>query len=335
MQAPTLDLMEVGDILIAKQMNNDFRTMVVKAIGIVTEPATDGHRVGVNWIRDLRSSPITVNSSYRQTLTRVADTPKSRALIAELISNLDLANGAEPVVAWPTIEWVKDPVDLNTGSANGSPSSMRHFADCHHWVRNADGNRIGAAPFVASDKQMAALPPCKDCVAKAKRSNHVSMGPRLTTQSAEPTHDPETPMPILLDVDETDVTATVQLRREQSHLRRHLLGGAAEAACALCGRILPSNLLVAAHIVPRRLLDDAQRLDFASAAMLACTLGCDALFEFGYIVVNDDGTLASGRHKSDAVQDAIDELTGRRCSAFSPKTAVNFRHHAALHGHRS
>lgn len=84
-QAPTLGLMDVGDVLIAKKMNNDFRTMLVKAIGVVREPATDGHRVGVNWVRDFRSSPITLPSSYRPTLTKVSDTPASRAMIAKHI----------------------------------------------------------------------------------------------------------------------------------------------------------------------------------------------------------------------------------------------------------
>ena len=87
-QVPNLALMDVGDVLIAKQMNNDFKTMLVKAIGVVTVPATDGHRVGVNWIRDFRSSPVTLQTSYRQTLTKVSDTPKSRALIRDHIGPL-------------------------------------------------------------------------------------------------------------------------------------------------------------------------------------------------------------------------------------------------------
>jgi hypothetical protein len=48
----------------------------------VTEPSTDGHRVGVDWVRDFRSAPVTLPSSYRQTLTKVSDTPAARALIA-------------------------------------------------------------------------------------------------------------------------------------------------------------------------------------------------------------------------------------------------------------
>lgn len=87
-QVPILTLMQVGDVLIAKQMNNDFKTMIVKAIGVVREPSTDGHRVGVDWVRDFRASPVTLPTSYRQTVTKVADTPRTRALINEHIRPL-------------------------------------------------------------------------------------------------------------------------------------------------------------------------------------------------------------------------------------------------------
>ncbi|MGP9583365.1 hypothetical protein [Brachybacterium sp. AOP35-5H-19] len=87
-QLPNLSLMDVGDVLIAKQMNSDFKTILVKAIGRVTEPSTDGHRVGVEWVRDFGESPITLPTSYRQTLTKVSDSEKSRRLIREHISPL-------------------------------------------------------------------------------------------------------------------------------------------------------------------------------------------------------------------------------------------------------
>lgn len=195
---------------------------------------------------------------------------------------------------------------------------MRHFADCDHWSRNDDGSWIGEPAFLASDEQMASLPPCKDCVYRAEQSGNDRLGPRLSTAEPEQTVSPsDAPLPVLLDLDGTDVTATVKARREQAYLRRHLLAGATERECALCGRLLPGSFLVAAHIVPRRHLDDAQRLDFASAAMLACALGCDTLFELGYVVVGDDGTLAVGKSATGALADAVGALGGRQCGAFN------------------
>ncbi|WP_460796869.1 hypothetical protein [Nocardioides pacificus] len=387
--------------------------------------------------------------------------------------------GLAAVVEWPTVEWVKVPVDVKTGLPNGSPIAMRHFADCDHWFRNDDGTWIGEPPALASDDQMASLPPCKDCVYKAEQAGNEPVGPRIGVTSAgrsywwvsqgatfdasifqrtlwtapnehrerpdrllikdlrpgdvvfhyatgvmravstveeawQPAPRPNGyerkrdgdsdegwqvkiaitqqdlelpfqriaelipngapgpltrdgiprqlyiaplgaeaahalldavlvseppvasmtvgPLPVLLDLDETDVTATVRIRREQSHLRKHLFAGANEATCALCGRVLPDSLLVAAHIVPRRHLNDAERLDFSSAAMLACALGCDTLFELGYIAVDDTGAVIAVREAEVRdVAEAVAALAGRRITAFSPATAGSFARHRALH----
>ncbi len=82
---------------------------------------------------------------------------------------------------------------------------------------------------------------------------------------------------------------TVGLRRlEQSVLRARLLNGAAYGHCRLCQIMLPAELLVAAHIKPRNLCTESERLD-AHVATLMCVLGCDALFERGYLRVMDSG----------------------------------------------
>ncbi|AVL98221.1 MULTISPECIES: hypothetical protein [Microbacterium] len=127
------------------------------------------------------------------------------------------------------------------------------------------------------------------------------------------------------DRGETDATTIGRRRREQGQLRAFLLGGRATAACGLCGRELPASLLVAAHITPRALSNDKQRGDFASVAMLACSLGCDDLFEIGYIVVDGDGVIQPGRpSESEALGEVVEGLVGRSCAAFNERTAENF-----------
>lgn len=70
--------------------NSDFRTTIIKAIGVVTEPSTDGHRVGVDWVRDYRTSRSRSPSSDRQSLTKMSDSAKSRQLIrAHILRLLD------------------------------------------------------------------------------------------------------------------------------------------------------------------------------------------------------------------------------------------------------
>ncbi|WP_067839576.1 hypothetical protein [Nocardia lijiangensis] len=88
----------------------------------------------------------------------------------------------------------------------------------------------------------------------------------------------------------TDGTRVANWRREHSALKRRLVELAADR-CALCGRSLPAEFLVGAHIKKRWRCSDEERKDFDNIGMLACVLGCDSLFERGYIGVGSGGEL--------------------------------------------
>lgn len=131
--------------------------------------------------------------------------------------------------------------------------------------------------------------------------------------------------------DETDGTALGKIRKEQADLRVHLLRGRLIAPCSLCGNELPSRLLVAAHIKPRRYCSEEERRDFRSVAMLACGLGCDALFEWGYVTVGGDGKILPGNTtETQALDDAVARLVDRICSAHNENTARNFAEHRLI-----
>lgn len=103
-------------------------------------------------------------------------------------------------------------------------------------------------------------------------------------------------------------------RREQSLLRGALgLYSAADADCALCGRSLPTELLVAAHIKPRSLCTRDERVDVRHVGMAACLMGCDALFEKGLVAVDDDGRLlhAPGLERTNAVHTYVMNMPTR------------------------
>ncbi|MFE5595894.1 hypothetical protein [Streptomyces sp. NPDC056549] len=116
-------------------------------------------------------------------------------------------------------------------------------------------------------------------------------------------------------------TAQRAQRGEQTALKKRLLK-ATTGECALCGRTLPGSFLIAAHIKKRAMCDDTEKRDLANISMLACTLGCDAVYEHGYVTVNDDGTIQTSPQATDIPEiDAYihDKLTGRTVTWWTPE----------------
>jgi hypothetical protein len=127
----------------------------------------------------------------------------------------------------------------------------------------------------------------------------------------------------------TDVTVASTARREQAWLRRLLIGGRFSAQCDICTREFPVELLVAAHIKRRGACTDKERRD-PNVAMLACTFGCDAMFELGQITVLFDGTIAPGDDQLTGAGHAakyVDVLTGRICAAHKAASEPYFSWH--------
>ncbi|WP_375296021.1 HNH endonuclease [Saccharothrix sp.] len=134
-----------------------------------------------------------------------------------------------------------------------------------------------------------------------------------------------------------DRTALAKYRVEQGALRHVLIGDAAVGTCALCGRELPVNLLVAAHIKQRAECSDDERNDLRNVAMLACSLGCDRLFELGYVTVGPDGTILATPVEG-ALAEQLATLAGRVSPAHHAASAGYFawhREHVFARGTRS
>lgn len=135
----------------------------------------------------------------------------------------------------------------------------------------------------------------------------------------------------------TDAQVSTMRRVEQSALRKYHFNGKSELRCALCGELLPVNLLVAAHIKRRAECDERERLSFSSNSMPLCVLGCDALFEHGYLCVDRTGKIVSfARPSHRALSEAIDALVGRTCPAYDNDRAEAFSSHRdrSLAAHR-
>jgi hypothetical protein len=118
-------------------------------------------------------------------------------------------------------------------------------------------------------------------------------------------------------------------RGEQAALKRRLLPGPT-GECALCGRTLPGTFLVGAHIKKRAVCSEEEKRDLSNIAMLACTLGCDALYEHGYVSVAPGGViqispLAASAHEVDTY--VRERLMGRVVRWWSSSREPYFEWH--------
>jgi hypothetical protein len=161
----------------------------------------------------------------------------------------------------------------------------------------------------------------------------------LHVDTAAPTEQPGD-APVSYDefasaVDE-DLDAAVDGHRrvEQAFLRRFLLAGRAAAPCAFCGLEFPAGLLVAAHVHRRAELSREERLAFDQAAVLACSLGCDSLYERGFLAVRADGKLSTAVDGTAPVTERLALLVGRAVDTGGPLRRELLARHLAQHAAR-
>jgi hypothetical protein len=129
----------------------------------------------------------------------------------------------------------------------------------------------------------------------------------------------------------TDTWTVRAARREQRWLKSALGIGTGNPhhlhTCGLCGRHVPERLLVAAHIKPRSKCDDAERKAFLDIAMPACILGCDSLFEHGYISVDQHGRILCATSNSLPPALSFDLLDGKSAPAWNVRREQYFQWH--------
>lgn len=120
----------------------------------------------------------------------------------------------------------------------------------------------------------------------------------------------------------------VLTRREQSFLRQHLISQNLMHSCAICGGDFPQSLLVTAHIKPRAECSDIEKRDLNNVIPM-CSLGCDALFELGWVYVEDGKVRVRQRYQSyERLNGLLTQLDGRPTTAWRAGRIVYFKWHA-------
>lgn len=145
--------------------------------------------------------------------------------------------------------------------------------------------------------------------------------------------DEDLPERLFGDLSDLDGFARAVVRREQQKLRSARFGALVEISCALCGRVLPVVLVRLAHIKRRAEATRDERLRLENT-MPACTLGCDELFERGYLIVDQLGTITVNPAKKAAspdLTDVLNTLGGREVQGYSASQQPFFSWHRDRH----
>jgi hypothetical protein len=127
------------------------------------------------------------------------------------------------------------------------------------------------------------------------------------------------------DIGRLDAKLQIVARKEQGFLRSKLFGGQSKGRCGLCGELFPIDLLVAAHIKRRANCTDEEKHDLSNI-MPMCRLGCDELFERGYIrIVQGKIELNQAKASTGSVRQYLNRLSGRLCEHWSNSTEKYFK----------
>lgn len=122
---------------------------------------------------------------------------------------------------------------------------------------------------------------------------------------------------------------------DEVRLRTLLFGRRELGRCALCGRLLPVELLSVVYVKPLEACAPDELEDVGNNVLPGCRLGCAGLFREGFVVV-EDGVVQPGREEplTDPVEERIEELVGNRCEYWHSGSEAYFHWHASEHRER-
>ncbi|MBC1262487.1 HNH endonuclease [Synechococcus sp. BSF8S] len=131
----------------------------------------------------------------------------------------------------------------------------------------------------------------------------------------------------LTSLNETEAEIQSSRRLEQGYLQKHLFGRKTVGTCAGCNRDYPVSFLVTAHIKRRSQCTLEERIDH-HVVMPLCSMGCDQMFEKGYVSVLDGVYVDMKKTPSSHhLQKCIDQLAGKLCTYYNDATRPYFEWH--------
>lgn len=136
-----------------------------------------------------------------------------------------------------------------------------------------------------------------------------------------------------IQLEATEGSANVSTRLEHRYIVQHLFQGKETGYCCICHKEYPRHLLVAAHIKKRSVCTLEEKLDVENIALPMCRLGCDPLFEFGYLSVKNGIVTKHPSQKITAgIKEHLESVIGKTVLGWSRKNRKYFDWHMRSHG---
>lgn len=131
----------------------------------------------------------------------------------------------------------------------------------------------------------------------------------------------------LQSLEETETEIISKRRLEQGYLKSNLFGKKTIGTCACCKKEYPVSYLITAHIKKRAFCELNERKDL-NIVMPMCKLGCDEIYEKGYISVSNGVFVdMSKTPNSTELQRYINQISGSKCDFYNDKTKAYFDWH--------
>ncbi|KAB7529269.1 HNH endonuclease [Flagellimonas olearia] len=133
----------------------------------------------------------------------------------------------------------------------------------------------------------------------------------------------------LLEETESEIFSTRRL--EQGYLKRSLFGNKVIGICGACKKEYPVSYLVTAHIKKRAYCKKHERKDL-NIVMPMCKMGCDEIYEKGYLSVLDGLFVNMGKTPiSPDLKRYINQISGTKCHYYNENTKDYFDWHYEYH----
>jgi hypothetical protein len=131
----------------------------------------------------------------------------------------------------------------------------------------------------------------------------------------------------LQSLEETETEIISKRRLEQGYLKSNLFGKKTIGTCAGCKKEYPVSYLITAHIKKRAFCEPNERKDL-NIVMPMCKLGCDEIYEKGYISVSNGVFVDMSKTPNSAeLQKYINQISGSKCDFYNEKTKAYFDWH--------